>query len=926
MPHASNHRLSLPAWFAQAVRHGGRCCRALIVGVTLVMPAGAAETGSRAAVDGLKLAVLDLPENGYLAGSLSESPALAAGPRRTILWQSPAFAAPFEFPLDSVLGIRFPRPADDALPQAAGDWRIELFNGDRLVGGLESIDDQQVVVTIGPAAATARSILRRDAVRGISRGPGGMGITAPGGLVDWQEQPPDGWREEAGRIVSGTARTGLFRDLKSGPRVRYDIALSWPQRPTLQIGLACDGAKDAALPYCLELSPEGMVAVREEQAAGDGRTDLEPFGDLPETGLKLVVFVDQVAGRMVVMLPEAAGGAFKPVVDLTVPPAAGSRAGGFQLAVVGAISFDEFRVAAWRGDAPLLTEVDEGQVRLRDGQVLKAVVKGMQRSSQVFDIRGDTEPRGIPVDQVEEIVFPTEVQPPAAAGASLFASSAVRATDILGTQLTGTLQRVEQGVAWLEHRAIEGPVPLPISTLATLVSTSRPLADQELPGRIGRMMCEQGAVRGCLVRGERAGADDAGDHAVAPAAAIAWQPMGSLTASPLAVAADGGQPPAEIKVMYAAIPASSDASVSADAVGGLGGHIGMSQGRPVITGIKVLQRPVGGGPNAAEAVRPGDVILAIAPRGDGQFLDTQGLSLEDAQNLLRGRVGSQLQIQFQAQDGEQKPREVEIVRQQIFTGQGLLQQALQTHDRLVPQKVKPVDSAAPDWFGSRLILRTGETLACRIAAIDEDGLRLQMAGSELVTVSSEMVQAVELVPAASRPLPAEKFRSLVTLPRSQQQQPPTHVLRSVQGDYLRGRLVSLDEQTIRIALEASSQDTPLAIPRGNVARLMWLHPENLDTPWQAPQTAPGQGLLVEGIGSENDRLRMVVTDIDGNLLIGKSPVFGPCRLDLGAVNQLLIGRTSDDRARPVPYSQWGLRLAPEPRNLPPRQAKSTAQE
>jgi hypothetical protein len=200
-------------------------------------------------------------------------------------------------------------------------------------------------------------------------------------------------------------------------------------------------------------------------------------------------------------------------------------------------------------------------------------------------------------------------------------------------------------------------------------------------------------------------------------------------------------------------------------------------------------------------------------------------------------VGSRLQLRLQ-RAGQDKPREVALVRQQIAQlgrNPRALELALQAHGRLVPPDAARVAENAQNRFGSVLILRTGETLPCRVEAIDEQGVRVQLPESEPVTVGADLVQAVELVSAAGKTMTAEKFRSLTMLPRSQRQQPPTHVLRSVEGDYLRGRLVAMDAQTIRIAVEASPRGTPLAIPRGDIARLIWLHPENLDTPWEPPQ-------------------------------------------------------------------------------------------
>jgi hypothetical protein len=451
---------------------------------------------------------------------------------------------------------------------------------------------------------------------------------------------------------------------------------------------------------------------------------------------------------------------------------------------------------------------------------------------------------------------------------------------------------------WLSHPAIDEPVPLPIATLATLASSGRSKTDGVLPGRGGRLVCIEGSVWGCLV-----GSDPAGD--------LAWRPLGSLTASPLALAADGGQ--LQATITYVEPPRVDATATGAGAVGGIGGHIGAINGRPAVVGL------IAGSAAQRAGIKPGEVIVAIAPRGDGRFVETEGLSLEDAQHLLRGRVGSKLQLRLR-RGGQDKPREVAMVRQliqQLGRNPQTLAQALQAHDRLVPPAAVNAEGNAQNGFGSLLILRTGETLPCRVATIDEQGVHVQLPESEPVTVGADLVQAVELVPAAGKNVSAEKFRSLTMLPRSQRQQPPTHVLRSLQGDYLRGRLVSMDEQTIRIAVEAHPRDTPLAIPRGDGARLIWLHPENLDTPWEPPQPPAGRGLPVEGVAGANDRLRMMATGIRGNVLLGTSPIVGPCRIDLERIDRLLIGGARDESPQPVPYSQWKLQAAPEPRNLPP---------
>jgi hypothetical protein len=861
-------------------------------------------------------AVLDLPRDGYLTGTLLDSPAKAAGGRSTFRWQSPAFAEPFECAVDGVVGIRFLQPPAGGRSQPAGDWRIELNNGDQLVAGLESIDERQVVATIGPVATPTRLVVPRAALWGMFRSDSEAVYAGPGGLAGWQQAPPESWREEAGRLANTTEGASLFRDLPSrdaraGLRTRYDMTLSWQERPTLRIAVACSGVADLQRAFCLELRPEGLVAVREEGGGGDtGRADLQPCGDMPANGIALTVFVDQQAGRLAVLLP----GGHEPVADFTLPPAGNQPGSGVRFTVLaGKASLDFLRVSPWQGDAVAVADRQEGVIRLRDGAELAAVVQGMQPAAAGVMVRSAeaaAQPRPIPLDQIEGILFPTGGLPaanPASDAESAGGSSVVRVTDVAGSRLSGRLVRVEQGTVWLKHPAVEEPMPLPMGMLAAVACPGPPVEEPPRPGRIGRLVGAQGRVWGCLVSG--AGEDRADGSA---ASAVRWQPLGSLTASPLALGPDGEQPQATIT--YVDASGGEESAAGGVVTGGIGGQIGVVNGRPALVML------IAGSAAERAGVRPGEVILAIAPRGDGRFVDTAGLSREDTQQLLRGRVGTRLQLRLQ-RNGPGRPREIVIVRQalsQLGRDPQLLQQALQVQERLLPSEVATNDTGAPSRTGSLVILRTGETLPCRVEAIDESGVRVQVANGDPVTVAADMVQAVELVPAAGKEVTAEKFRSLTMLPRSQRQQPPTHVLRSLQGDYLRGRLVSMDDQTVRIAVEAHPRDTPLAIPRADVARLIWLHPENLATSWEPPQTQAGGGLPVEAVAGNGSRLRMLATGLEGNVLLGTSPVVGPCSIDLQKTDRLLIGGAVDAAPQPLPYAQWKLQFAPEPRNLPPR--------
>jgi len=132
----------------------------------------------------------------------------------------------------------------------------------------------------------------------------------------------------------------------------------------------------------------------------------------------------------------------------------------------------------------------------------------------------------------------------------------------------------------------------------------------------------------------------------------------------------------------------------------------------------------------------------------------------------------------------------------------------------------------------------------------------------------------------------------------------------------------MDNETIRIAVEASSRGKPLVIPRSEVARVIWLHPETLEDHWQPPAIDMGPGLSVESFSQEalpgqRWRMRMSALAIEGNVLLGRHPVLGDTRIDVEKTDRLLIGGTLVDSPIRPPFANWQLRPAPEPRNLPP---------
>ncbi len=208
-----------------------------------------------------------------------------------------------------------------------------------------------------------------------------------------------------------------------------------------------------------------------------------------------------------------------------------------------------------------------------------------------------------------------------------------------------------------------------------------------------------------------------------------------------------------------------------------------------------------------------------------------------------------------------------------------------------------------------LFLRTGDVIASVITGIDEKGVHFRSSMSTSTFVPHDKVKAVELAPMSGAPavkLGKVKRERLLTLPRMQKSSPPTHMIRSKNGDYLRARVVAMDEKTLRVETRLEEKD----LARDRVCEIIWLHPEELD-PAKKPATE-GQPTRVQAVRNDGIRVTFVPEQFAGDTLSGKSDVLGVTRVRVGEIDQLLIGGGIEEAAEHLTYGQWKLVNAPEP--------------
>lgn len=213
-------------------------------------------------------------------------------------------------------------------------------------------------------------------------------------------------------------------------------------------------------------------------------------------------------------------------------------------------------------------------------------------------------------------------------------------------------------------------------------------------------------------------------------------------------------------------------------------------------------------------------------------------------------------------------------------------------------------------------LKTGDSITCTVVSADPAGLRIRTEFAGEKVVPAVALRAVELVPGGVASIPKDKLARLLTLPRMQQADPPLHMLRLAEGDYLRGKLVSLDDQVVRMNVLGVIK----SLPRAKAARLIWLSVEGDEAEAQAAAVVMGGadrgGVPTRATMTDGRRLSLAAERVDGKQLVGKNGVIGTVSVDLALCQQLDLGRPATE-ALPgdLPYSKWKLKPARGPRAL-----------
>ncbi|HEY1786429.1 MAG TPA: TlpA disulfide reductase family protein [Pirellulales bacterium] len=734
---------------------------------------------------------LRLTGGDHLVGRLVDSPA-----GEDLAWQAAGFAGPFALPRSVTQEIQISTASPPPTPP--GKYSFFLAHRTRLVGSLVSIDERTVVIDV---VGAGKLQVDRAALHRLYRSDSpALVYVGPQGLDGWfTTGPKEAWHGDAGRLATEKPHSSLLRNFTEIPQACFDIDISWKGTPNFSLAFGVDLkpgvivdvlSGDTRYPkpplgaFLCETWGHTLVMKREIDRDADFvelDSDLKPNGEL-----RLRVFVDQAAGRMIVLSETG-----KLLGELTVPDKRKLPPGNaiWLTNVAGNLQLNALRVSRWSGDVPKPSAAGDQQQLVRvDGSILRRSLLSFDGEHRQFVVdSGDGDRQSLDEDQLQDIVL---AAPGEDNNEDLWC-----VIDRQGLQFSGKVIKVEHDALWLECPGIRQPVELPLSVIKTMgPMLYAAVVDSPPSGRVGRL--------------EMAGMTMRGGLAPPPAGSpicLAWKPAWSKTAAPFASGVSG-------QIIYREPP----------------------------------PPPVVANPNNPNMVR-----RAVQP-----------------------------------------PAQPPGLLNRIFAAQP------------VPNTIEK-----PSKYPSVLHLRSGDNIRCSVTKIDDRGVTLVTASADATFVPNDQLMALELVvDSKAMVISKTKQERLLMTPRMQRTSPPTHLIRSTGGDYLRGRLVAMDDLQVEMEIRLENK----TIPRTAVARIIWLHPDAAaEAPAPVAESPPGQ-VRLQTLDPDGKRLTMLGESFADTTISGHNDVLGPCRVDISGIDRLYLGSAVELAAAVLPFHQWKPRVAPDP--------------
>ncbi|HEY3394148.1 MAG TPA: hypothetical protein VGK58_15655, partial [Lacipirellulaceae bacterium] len=453
--------------------------------------------------DAPNAAMLYLHDGDFFSGRLADCE--EAGVLR---WQMRGATMPFSFPATELRAAYFPPP--EALPDAAGDYLIELSNGDLLYGSLASVTPEHFEFETAQFGRlrmareeVSRLVRRDDASQSEYRG--------PNGLAEWQSGEENQWREEAGRLITNTARARVQKRLLIPAKARIEFDIAGGSDLEFAFILSA-GTSDAELEqgYRFEVWQRSLVMLRELE----NRADMTVVCELDASGnrAQFEALLDQERGTISIHALDG-----KRLAAIEVPPQNAGESKSMQWITLlngrGELRLERLAIGHWNGRLPPQIEADKPGLCQTDDTVLYGDIIGYDAKLEQFVVRTpELEETRVDADHV----------------ACIFTSSAAMLFDYPfrvglhdGSRISGELTKVAEGTIYLSRGGFEGPLACEVSRVFAIVGLQQSNSSAESRPLTGWLELDGVRSHGSLLAAT----------ATAGNTCLVWQPRLSTTGS-----------------------------------------------------------------------------------------------------------------------------------------------------------------------------------------------------------------------------------------------------------------------------------------------------------------------------------------------------------------------------------------------------------
>jgi len=215
-----------------------------------------------------------------------------------------------------------------------------------------------------------------------------------------------------------------------------------------------------------------------------------------------------------------------------------------------------------------------------------------------------------------------------------------------------------------------------------------------------------------------------------------------------------------------------------------------------------------------------------------------------------------------------------------------------------------------------LFLFSGDCFPAMIRRGDSEDFYFESSLFPKQSISQSLVRGVRFVDYRGlEKLDRATRLRLLTLPRVQRTNPPTHLVVSRDGDLLRGKLVLFDRD--QLVIDVRGEQRTILVK--NIAELVALDPapklqeQQEDSPEESPSETTTSTDVYQINLEQGARVSIQPVSVDAEYLKGVHPQLGECSLPWSSVARISLGEAIAVDASMNRFGKWKLQHAPDPK-------------